>query len=281
VRANRILILVLTGLGTAVSGAGAWSALREPHPASFASHLVFLLGMPFLALAAGVATRGVEYVRSGVSAGGPQKRPDGWWELAPFRRWLAMRNASAAAWVLLAVAGFFAFVDYFAKARAPGLLAPLVLLVWLWVVARLFWSAFKRTVVAGSLQEARLFIRPGHLVPGGSLGLRVEQAAAPSARRGASLRAVEATLVCDETVTRTKLNGKPTSRTTTVHRQTVVLGRDLTARAEAPARGEGVLEVPAQVGQGGYQRWRVEVRTRLFGPDYTSRFDVAVADDDE
>src|SRR5688572_19509709 len=108
-------MVVLTGLGAAVSGAGAWSALGQPRPESFVSHLVFLLGVPFFALAAGVATGGVEYVPSGASASGPRKGPEGWWELPPFRRWLAMRNASAAAWALLAVAGFFAFVDYFAK----------------------------------------------------------------------------------------------------------------------------------------------------------------------
>jgi hypothetical protein len=272
-------------VGAAVS---AWHDPERPERAflipshSFVPYLVFLLSVPFFALATGVATGGVENVPSGRLQRGPAKRADGWWEVPAFREWLAMRNASLAAWALLLAAGFFAFTDYVAKARRPGPLAMLIFLAWLWFLARLAWSVFKRTVVARRLEEARLFVRAEPRA-GRPFAVRVEQAAPASLPRGAAIRALEATLVCEET--RTRYRGrhmKSKSATKTVCRERAVLGRDLLARPGAPARGEGTIEVPAKVGEGdGWLKWRVDVRTRLFGPDYTTRFPIAFPDDED
>jgi hypothetical protein len=244
---------------------------------SFVPYLIVLFSVAFFAGAAGVATRGVEVSPSGGPVARARRGADGWWEVPVFREWLAMRNASLAAATLLLAAGFFVFVDYFAKERDPGATPFLAILCWLALLVRLGWSVFKRTAVARRVAEARLFVRDRVPVPGRPFAVRVEQAPATPAARGTSIRALEARLVCEETI----LPRKGPSYAKVAWSETLVLGRDLLATADRAARGEGTIEVPGRVGGEGWPRWRVEVRTRLLGADYRTRFPLHAPDDED
>jgi len=148
-------------------------------------------------------------------------------------------------------------------------------LVWLFLIVRLAWGAVKRTLVAGALDEARVFVRPAVPRAGEPFEVRVEQ----TARRELRVRALEATLVAELTIFTSK-HGRTRSKTTTPVRQTAMLQRAVRVYPHTPLRGSHTFTVPAVDGEG-FVRWRVDVRTRLLGADYRTRFPLVMLDDDE
>jgi hypothetical protein len=282
-----VLIRVLLGIAGAAFAVGIASAFRQRQrmnaglvdDVGFWPHLVFLLGAAVAALAAAVATGGVILVRSGELEAPPlREAADGFWEAPVFRPWLALRDAALAALPVFAVAGFLAFVDYFATARHPVPGALLLVLAWLALLVRLAWAAFKRTVVARSLADARVLVRPQVPGPGAPFHVRVEQ----PARRRVRVASLEASLVCDRTVTKWPRYGKRRTRTDEIYRHRIVLVTDFLAQPGLPPHGEGTFTVPATAfSDEGRAAWRVEVRTRLAGPNYHSRFPLFPVDPSE
>jgi hypothetical protein len=282
-----VLIRVLLGIAGAACAVGFGAAVRQRNQlaaglaedVSLWPYLVFMLGAAVAALAAAVATGGVILVRSGELEAHPlREAPDGFWEAPVFRPWLALRNAALAALPVFAVAGFFAFVDYFAVARVPNPVAVLLAMAWLALLVRLGWAAFKRTVVARSLADASVRVRPPLPTPGTPFTVRVEQ----PARRAVRVGALEAALVCDRTITRWPRYGKRRTRTDEVYRHRIVLVTGFLAQPGLPAHGEGTFSVPAAAfSDEGRAAWRVEVRTRLAGPNYHSRFPLLPVDRSE
>lgn len=276
------VLLALAGIALAV---GAAAAIRQEHrlkagledAAGFWPYLVFLAGGALAALAAGLATGGVILVRSGEMESAPlRETAEGFWEAPVFRPWLALRNAAVAALPVVAAAGFFAFVHYFAVARDPNPLALLLVAGWLALLARLCWAVLKRTVVARSIEDARVQVRPQLPAADSPFSVRVEQ----PVRRVVRIRKLEATLVCDRTITKWPRHGKRRTRTDEVYRHRLVLATDVLARPGLPARGEGTFSVPpgAAFSTEGRTAWRVEVRTRVAGPNYHSRFPLLPGD---
>jgi hypothetical protein len=281
------LIRALLGLAGTAFVVGIAAAFRQRHrmnaglidEVTFWPHLMFLLGAAVAALAAALATGGVILVRSGEMEAAPlREAPEGFWDAPVFRPWLALRDAALAALPVFAAAGFFAFVDYFATARDPSPGAVLLMLAWMVLVVRLAWAAFKRTVVARSLEDARVRVRPQLPCPDTPFHVRVEQ----PARRRVRVWSLEAALVCDRTITKWPRHGKHRSRTDEVYRRRLVLATDVLARPGLPAQGEGTFSVPPEAfSNEGYASWRVEVRTRLTGPNYHSRFPLVPVDRSE
>jgi hypothetical protein len=248
-------------------------AFLLPEP-GFLPYLLFLAGAPLAALAAGVATGGVRFVHSRErDVPPPRDARDDWWEVEVFRPWLALRDSSAAALAVFGVFGILAFGHFLAVAPSPGALAVLVLLGWLALLGRLAWAVVKRTLVARTVREARVTVRPVVPVPGEAFHVRVEQAVRGETR----VRALEASLVAE----RTELRRRGT-RQKVVFRETAMLLRDTPASPMRPLRGEHAFPVPpAPLHEGGIVRWRVEVRTRLLGPDYRTRFPLAEPDEEQ
>lgn len=282
------LVRVLLAVASTAFAVGAMAAVRQRHrlgvglieDVSLWPYLVFLSGAAVAALAVGLVTGGIIFVRSSERESAPLRElPDGFWEAPVFRPWLALRDAALFALPVFAVAGFFAFVDYFATARRPHPVAVLLLLGWLALLVRLAWAAFKRTTVARSLEDARVHVRPPLPSAGTPFHVRVEQAA----RRGVRVWALEASLVCDRTVTKWPRHGKPRTRTREVYRRRLVLATDVLAGPGLPVRGEGTFPALAAdaFAPEGRMAWRVEVRTRLTGPNYHSRFPLVSVDPDE
>jgi hypothetical protein len=243
---------------------------------SFWPYLVIVLGSAPAALAAGLAARGVVFVRSGEREAAPLlETAGGFWEAPVFRPWLALRNSALAAIPVFGVAGFFAFVTYFATARRPTGWGVIAFLGWLVLIVRLCWAVTKRTVVARSLDDARVQVSPALPAPGVPFRVRVEQ----PARRHVRIWSLEAELVCDRTVTKWPRHGKRRTRKDEVFRQRQVLASDVLAQPNLPARGECAFSVPAAAFTNeGWAAWRIEVRTRLSGPNYHSRFPLAPDD---
>lgn len=270
---------VLSGIAGVAFAIGAGAALGEDGQPRLWPYLVFLAGGAVAALAAGLRTGGVVFVRSGELEARPLlEMPDGYWEARPFRAWLALRNAAAAALAIFAGTGFLAFTDYFARAPRPSAIAILLVLGWLALLGRLSWAITKRTLAARAIEEARVHVRPRQPGPGIPFHVRVEQ----PVRRSARIWALEATLVCDRTVTKRPRHGKPRTRRDEAYRHRAVLATDFLAQPGLPARGEATFTVPAEAfGTEGYDSWRIEVRTRLTGPNYHSRFPLLARDDAE
>jgi hypothetical protein len=258
----------------------AWHHPRDPARAfllpehSFLPYLIFLGASPLAALAAGIATGGVRYVSSRErDVPPPHDAGDGWGEVEVFRPWLALRASSAAALAVFGAFGLLAFGHYFAVAPRPGALAVLGLLGWLALLARLAWAVVKRTLVARTVGEARVTVRPLLPVSGDAFHVRVEQAV----RRETRVRALDASLVAERTEPRRR-----GTRQKVVFRETATLLRDTPATPYRPLRAEHAFPVPpTPFHEGGFVRWRVEVRTRLAGPDYRTRFPLAEPDEEE
>jgi len=240
----------------------------------FLPYLVFLAASPLAALAAGVATGGVRFVSSREREVPPPRETEaGWWEVEVFRPWLALRASAAAAFAVFGAFGLVAFGHYLAVAPRPGALAVLALLGWLALLARLAWAVVKRTLVARTVREARVTVRPLAPSPGAAFHVRVQQAV----RRETRVRALEASLIAE----RTELRRRGT-RKKVVFRDTATLLRDTPATSYRPLLGEHAFSVPpTPFHEGGFVRWRVEVRTRLAGPDYRTRFPLAEPDEEE
>jgi hypothetical protein len=245
---------------------------------SFLPYLAVLLASFVVALAAGLATGGVRFVRSSErEVPAPVQARGDWWEVEAFRPFLRLRDSALAALGVFGVAGLAVFGHYLAVEPAPGALGILALLGWGLLLLRLSWGALARTRVARSLGEARVFVRPPEPVAGGTLEVRVEQ----PVRRGLRVRRLEATLVCERTVLKIT-RSRTRARTTTAYRERVVLLAGVRVQPPAPLRGTHTFAVPpGVVHDGGFLRWRVEVRTRLLGFDYRSRFPLAGPDEEE
>jgi hypothetical protein len=246
---------------------------------SFLPYLVVLLvSAPLGALAAGLATGGVRYVRSSErETPAPVKDERGWFVVRPFRAYRALRNAAAAALAVFAPVGAIAFVDYFGRPGPKGATSVFALLGWLALLARLAWAVVKRTWVGGRVDDARLAIRPPYPVAGATLQVVFDQ----PVRTDLWVRAVDLTLVAERLTVRTK-HGRTRTRKKEVARRRLRLPVDGRAWPSAPIHVEGALEVPAEATEeGGFLSWRIEARTRLRGPDYFTRFPIGGPDDDD
>jgi hypothetical protein len=265
---------VLAGVAVLAIAIGAGMVMAGSR--SFTPYLVILLvAAPLLALAAGIATGGVRFVRSGErEVPAPQEDERGLFVVPAFRPYLALRNSASAALGVFAVVGGVALVDYFGRARRPEGTAVLVLLAWLCLLARLLWAVAKRTWVARRLGEARLAIQPSYPEAGRMLRVLYEQPV------GADLhvRAVDLTLIAERTTIRRRA-GRLRSRTERVVRQRLRVPIDGRAWPGTGIRVEGGFDVsPDGVAKGGFLSWRIEARTRLLGPDYETRFPIGGPD---
>src|SRR6185295_19179028 len=94
-----VVTRVLAGLALIAAAVSAIGVARSRHQ-SFRPYLVALLvEAPLGALAAGLSTGGVRFVRSGEreSPAPVEDGSTGWFAVAPFRRYLALRDSAAAA----------------------------------------------------------------------------------------------------------------------------------------------------------------------------------------
>jgi hypothetical protein len=266
------LAAVFTGLGTALAVAGACGALVVD--VSFVPYLLVLAAAPFLWLGHGMARGAFVFVRSGEREHPPPKRMrDGSWKVQPFRPQRVVRDVEAAAAAVFAAAGVAAFGSYLARhGDDPGALAVLLLPAWLVLVARFAWSAVARTVAMGWVEDAVLDVRPKVPVPGQSFTVRVEQ----RPRGSAAAHAIHGFRI--DLVARMTLVKRFTTRYTTGRRHRVRVLRagrvDLPAApgADGSATAEHTFDVPLLPERLRFVLWRVEVRSRLAGPDYLTRF---------
>jgi uncharacterized protein DUF3592 len=245
---------------------------------SFLPYLIGLLvAAPLGALAAGLATGGIRYVRSSErETPAPVEDRRGWFVVRPFRPYRALRNAAAAALAVFAPVGAIAFVDYFGRPGPKGATAVFALLAWLALLARLAWAVVKRTWVGGRLDDARLAIRPSHPVAGTPLHVVFDQ----PVRTDLWVRAVDLTLVV-ERLTVGLVNRKARTKKVEIARKRLRLPVDARAWPSSPIHVEGTLEVPAEgTEEGGFLSWRIEARTRMNGPDYVTRFPIGGPDTD-
>jgi len=275
---TRILTALAVLAGLVALGAGLVQE-RGPGPRSFGPYLIVLLvAAPLGALAAGIATGGVRFV------GSREREHPAPWEHGPglfvvpvFRSYLALRDSSAAALAVFTLVGGVALVDYFGREPRPAGVAVFALLGWLWVLGRLSWAVVKRTWVSRRLDEGRLAIRPRSPEAGRTLQVVFEQ----PVRAGVFVQAVDLTLIAERTTMhqRTRWSGKPRTRTVVVVRRRLRLPIDAPAGPGTKVHVEGAFEVPPDAVDGsGFLRWRVEARTRTFGPDYATRFPIGTPD---
>jgi hypothetical protein len=244
-------------------------AFLVPHR-SFLPHLIILLvAAPLGALAAGIATGGIRHLRSGESVDAvPRRRKGGFYSVPPFRSYRALRNASAAALAVFGPAGTLTFVHFMARSPEPSAPAGVALIAWLLLVAALTWAVLTRTWVHHRMEDGRLGIRPRRPAAGQTLELEFDQ----PVRTEVGATAVELTLVGERHTSRLA-GGKVRSKTLRVARVRVRLPVEGGASPGRPIHVAGALEVPAAaVTAGGVLRWRVEARTRTWGPDYRTRF---------
>jgi hypothetical protein len=240
--------------------------------------VVLLVAAPLGALAAGLATGGFRYVKSGERETPAPVEDDGGWFVVPvFRSYRALRDASAAALAVFAVVGGITFVDYYGRPGPTGATALFALLAWLALLLRLAWAVAKRTWVSRRLEDARLAIRPAHPVAGQTLHVRFEQAA----RTDVFVNAVDLTLVA-ERLTVQLVNRKTRTKKAVIARVPLRLPFDTRVWPAAPLNGESAIDVPAEATEdGGFLSWRIDVRTRTAGPDYVTRFPIGAPDDED
>jgi hypothetical protein len=254
--------------------------LRVSGPApSFLPHALVLLGAtPLLCLGAGLATGGVRHVRSGErETPAPADDGHGWHRVPVFRPGRALARASAATFALTTVLGLVTFVDYFGRTTRPHGGALLLLLAWLALLPRLLWAVVRRVLAGRSMDEARLALRPSWPVAGAPLHVRYEQ----EMRRDVDVRAVDLTLVADRYTWRMR-SGRVRGHKRTVVRERLRLPAGAACRPGAPLRVEGAWTVPESAVPGdGRLRWRVEARTRVFGPDYATVFPIGPPEEPE
>jgi hypothetical protein len=246
---------------------------------SFLPYLVALLvAAPLGALAAGLATHGVRYVRPGERENpAPVEEASGWFVVPIFRSYRALRDAAAGALAVFAVVGGIAFIDYYGRPGSTGATATLALLAWLGLLARLAWAVAKRTWVSGRLEDAQLAIRPGYPVAGQTVQVRFDQAA----RTDVFVRAVDLTLVV-ERLTVQRVNRRSGRKRVVIARVPLRLPFDTRVWPAAPLHAEGAIDVPDDATEnGGFLSWRVDVRTRTAGPDYVTRFPIGAPDVDD
>ena len=238
--------------------------------------LVLLVAAPLGALAAGLATSGIRYVRSNERADlPPAESGSGWFVVPVFRPYRALRDSAAAALGVFFVVGGIAFVDYYGRPGPKGAAAALALLAWLALLARLAWAVVKRTWVSGRLEDARLAIRPRYPMAGETLHVRFDQAA----RTDVFVRAVDLTLVVERLTVRL-VNRKVRNKKVEIARVRLRVPFESRVWPAAPLHTEGALEVPVHATEdGGLLSWRVEARTRTAGPDYVTRFPIGAPDE--
>jgi hypothetical protein len=193
-----------------------------------------------------------------------------------FRRYLALRDSAAAGLAVFLLVGGAALVDYFGREARPTGIAVLALFGWLSVLARLSWAVVKRTWVGRRFDDGQLGIRPQYPEAGRTLRVVFEQ----RVRTDVFVRAVDLTLIAERTTTTQRSRySKRRTRTVRVVRQRLRLPIDGRAWPGTPIRVEGAFEVPPDaVGGTGWVSWRVEARTRTFGPDYATRFPIGAPD---
>jgi hypothetical protein len=278
-----IVTRVLTGLAILAAAIAAAAVVAQERrlvaERSFLPYLfVLLVAAPLGALAAGLATGGVRVVRSSEREHpAPREDERGLFVVPAFRRYLALRDSSAAAFAVFAVLGGVALVDYFGRESKPGGTAVLALLAWLWLLARLLWAVVKRTWVGRRLEDGRLAIRPGYPEAGRTLHVEFEQ----PVRTDVFVRAVDLTLIADRSTVRVR-GGKSRHKTVRVVRQRLRLPVEARAWPGTPIHVEGAFEVsPEGLPGDGFLRWRVEARTRIPGPDYATRFPIGMPDGDD
>lgn len=277
-----IVTRVLTALAVLAGLIALGAGIAQEHaggPRSFGPYLIVLLvAAPLGALAAGLATGGVRFVSSSEREH-PEPREDGrgLFEVPAFRSYLALRDSSAAALAVFTLVGGAALVDYFGREARPAGVAGLALLGWLWLIARLSWAVAKRTWVGRRFDEGQLAIRPRYPEAGRRLHVVFEQ----PVRTDVFVRAVDLTLIAERTMIppRSRWSGKRRVRTVRVVRLRLRLPIDGRAWPGTPIHVEGAFEVPPDAVDGtGFLRWRVEARTRTFGPDYATRFPIGAPD---
>ena len=267
---------VLTGLAILAAAIGAVAVVVQerrlvPERSFWPYLLVLLVAAPLGALAAGLATGGVRYVRSGEREHpAPRKDERGLFVVPAFRAYLALRNSSAAAFAVFAVVGGVTLVDYFGREARPAGIAVLALLGWLGLLARLFWAVVKRTWVGRHLDDGQLALRPRYPEAGRTLSVVFEQ----PVRSDIYVRAVDLTLVAHRSTARLRY-GRLRHKTVRVVRQRLRVPIGERAAPGTMIRVEGAFEVSMDgVPGGGFLRWRVEARTRVFGPDYATVFPI-------
>jgi len=239
---------------------------------------VLLVAAPLAALAAGLATGGIRYVRSNERANlAPVEDTSGWFVVPIFRSYSALRNAAASALAVFAVVGGITFVDYYGRPGLTGATAVFAMLAWLALLLRLAWSVAKRTWVSGRLEDAQLAIRPRYPVAGQILHVRFDQAA----RTDVFVSVVDLTLVV-ERLTVQLVRRKARTKKVVIARLPLRLRFDTRVWSAAPLHAEGAIDVPADATEsGGFLSWRIEVRTRTAGPDYVTQFPIGAPDDED
>jgi hypothetical protein len=272
-----VVTRVLTGLavlaGLVALGVG-FAQEDTAGPRSFAPYsIVLLIAAPLGALAAGLAAGGVRFVSSREREH-PAPRPDGrgLFVVPAFRPYLALRDSALAALAVFALVGGAALVDYFGREARPSGTAVLALLGWLSLMARLSWAVVKRTWVGRRFAEGHLAIRPRYPEAGRTLDVVFEQ----PVRTDVVVRAVDLTLIAERTtiIQRSRWSKRRT-KTVRVAGQRLRIPIDARAGPGTKVRVEGAFEVPPDAVPGtGFLRWRVEARTRTFGPDYATRFPI-------
>lgn len=236
---------------------------------SFVPYAILLAGAPILALAAGLATGGVRFHRSGTpEVPDPEPAEDGWFEVAPFRSYLALRNAALAGAGVIALVAGPTFAHYGAVAESFHPAAALLLVATLALVLRLLWGAWVRTWAGSRLEEAKLSVRPSGPEAGAPLAVRVTQ----SAKSAVTIRAFDVTLIAERTEVIPRRNRtKYKTRRIVKDRARLPVSRYLIPGESHTA--EHVFSVPSHAtARGQILKWRVEVRTRIFGGDYRTHF---------
>jgi hypothetical protein len=278
-----IVTRVLTGLAILAAAVAAIAvAVQEhrgvPERPFWPYLLVLLVAAPLGALAAGLATGGVRFVPSGEREyPAPLEDERGFFVVPAFRSYMALRDSAAAAFAVFLVVGGVALVDYFGREPKPVGQAVLALLAWLWLLARLLWAVVKRTWAGRRLEEGRLAIRPRYPEAGRTLQVVFEQ----PVRTDVVVSAVDLTLIAERSTSHLR-GGKRRHKTVRVVRQRLRVPVEARAWPGTPIHVEGAFEVsPEGVPGTGSLQWRIEARTRIFGPDYATRFPIGTPDEED
>lgn len=258
-------------VGTATT---AWHDPYDPSRAflvpahGFLPYLILLGASPIFALAASMAA-------GALRAGGPDVAPlrkagGGWREVSVVRPSRVLRNGAAGALAVFGVFGIVVFGTYLSiHAQAPSALAVLAFLAWLALMAWFARVVVARTLTAAILEEARAYVRPESPGAGTPFAVRVEQRSRGSA---VAIKGITVTLIGDRSTPRL-LGGRVRTKTERVFRekaQAVPAGR---LSPDEDTVGECAFNVPSRAfDEKGQLRFRMEVRTRLLGPDYCAGF---------
>jgi hypothetical protein len=241
---------------------------------SFLPYAIVLLAGPIFALAAGLVTGGLRHHRSGTpEVPDPERHGDGWYSVAPFRPYLALRNSALAAAIPISLISAAAFAHYAAVVETFDPIAALLLLVIAALVARLLWGAWIRTWAGSRLHDAELLVKPATPAAGKRFAVRLTQAA----KSGVTIRAFDVTLIGERTEI-TKRHGRSRSRTRVFVTSHARIGESRYLVPGESLSAEHVFDVPAGAIEDGHiVKWRVAVRTRIFGGDYRTHFPFPIA----